>query len=358
MKILAINSSPRTGDRSKTELMLNHLIEGMRDAGAEVEVVNLREKSIKNCIGCFTCWTKTPGRCLHKDDMTEELFPKWLEADLAVYATPLYYHTMNAAMSTFKERTLPAILPFFEQDQEGKTYHPLRDKVPAVVWLSVCGFPDETEFNALSNYLNHTRHKDVVIAAEIYRTASEAMTNPFFEEKTRDILDATTQAGRELVETMKVSPETMARIKQPIGDTTFFSKMGNIFWKTCIDERVTPKKFLEKNLIPRPDSLETFMFLAPFGLDSNAFSDRKVVLQFNFSGEVEGSCYFAILTGNIDAQEGISENPDITIDTPFDVWMDIMTRKADGQQMFMEQKYTVKGDISLMINLFKKEGDR
>ena len=76
MKILSINSSPRTGGESKTELMLNYLVEGMQEAGAEVEVVNLREKKIKYCIGCFTCWTKTPGNCIHKDDMTKELFPK------------------------------------------------------------------------------------------------------------------------------------------------------------------------------------------------------------------------------------------------------------------------------------------
>jgi hypothetical protein len=36
--------------------------------------------------------------------------------------------------------------------------------------------------------------------------------------------------------------------------------------------------------------------------------------------------------------------------------MDIMTRKADGQQMFMEQKYTVEGDLALMIGLFNREG--
>jgi multimeric flavodoxin WrbA len=46
MKILSINSSPRTGGESKTELMLNHLVEGMQEAGADVEVVNLREKKI------------------------------------------------------------------------------------------------------------------------------------------------------------------------------------------------------------------------------------------------------------------------------------------------------------------------
>ena len=74
MKILSLNSSPRSEGQSKTELMLNHLVAGMRDAGAEVEIVKLREKTIKNCIGCFTCWTKTPGKCIHKDDMTNELY--------------------------------------------------------------------------------------------------------------------------------------------------------------------------------------------------------------------------------------------------------------------------------------------
>lgn len=357
MKILAINSSPRTGNQSKTELMLTHLIDGMRDAGAHVETVNLREKNVKNCIGCFTCWTKTPGRCLHKDDMTEELFPKWLEADLVVYATPLYCHTMNGAMSTFKERTLPAIQPFFEQGNDGKIFHPLRGKAPAAMWLSVCGFPDESEFEALSDFLNRTCHKDETIVGEIYRTAAETMTNPFFEEKARDILDATTEAGREIVETMKISPGTMAKITQPLGDPQLFSKIANVFWKTCIAEGMTPKKFEEKNMAPRPDSLETFMLFFPFGLNSEAVGDRKVILQFNFSGEVEDSCFFNIGEGNIDSQKGTSEKPNITIDTPFSVWMDIMTSKADGQQMFMEQKYQVNGDIPLMIQLFKKEAN-
>ena len=85
MKVLTINSSPRGGGRSKTELMLNYLVEGMQDAGAEVNGVNLREKKIKNCIGCFTCWSKTPGKCVHNDDMTNEIFPKLLNSDLIVY---------------------------------------------------------------------------------------------------------------------------------------------------------------------------------------------------------------------------------------------------------------------------------
>jgi len=334
--------------------MLNHLVEGMQEAGAEVEVVNLREKKIENCIGCFTCWTKTPGKCLQKDDMTDEIFPKLLASDLVVYATPLYYHFMNGAMRTFIERTLPVAQPFFERSA-GKTYHPLRYKVPVAVLLSVCGLPEESEFDALSEFFNRTRHKDVTIAAEIYRPAAESMTNPFLKDKADDILDATKLAGRELVESMKISPKTMERIRQPLVDPQTFAETGNIFWKTCITEGVTPKEFREKNLVPRPDSIGSFMLLFPYGLNSETVGNRKIILQFNFSGEVTDSCYFRIEKENVSAEEGSKENPDITVETPFEVWMDIMTGKADGQQMFMEQKYRVNGDLSLMIQLFQKQ---
>ncbi len=42
MKVLALNSSARTGGQSKTKLMLSYLVEGMHEAGADVDVVNLR----------------------------------------------------------------------------------------------------------------------------------------------------------------------------------------------------------------------------------------------------------------------------------------------------------------------------
>ncbi len=357
MRILALNSSPRTGGQSKTELMLNHLVEGMRHAGAHVEVINLHKKNIHNCIGCFTCWTKTPGRCIHKDDMTGELFEKWLESDMVVYATPLYNYGVNATLKVFIERTLPSMEPFFEI-HDGRMFHPLRDKTPAIVMLSVSGMPDEDHFSALSAHANYlTASPGRQLIAEIYRPAAEIMTNPFFGDKSNDILEATTQAGRELVQSMKISPSTLGRITQPIVAAQFFAEMTNLFWKTCIAQGVTPKEFGKKKMVPRPDSLESFMLFCPFGLKSEAAGDRKVVLQFKFSGDVGGSCYFTIEKGNIAAEMGTWEGPDLTIESPFDVWMDIMTRKADGQQMFMEQKYKVTGDISLMIQLFQRGND-
>jgi hypothetical protein len=235
-------------------------------------------------------------------------------------------------------------------------FHPLRHKNPAIVVLSVSGMPDEDHFNSLSNHVNYLlASPDRKLLAEIYRPAAEIMMSPFFKEKYDDILNATKQAGKELIKSMKISSKTKDRITQPLVEAKSFADLANLYWKTCIAEGVTPKEFTKNNMVPRPDSLKSFMFLFPFGINSKAVCDTKVTLQFKFSGAVEDSCYFNIQKANIEAQTGISENPAITIETPFDIWIDIMTGKADGQQMFMEQKYTATGDIPLMIQLFQKE---
>jgi multimeric flavodoxin WrbA len=329
MKILALNSSARPEGQSKTELMLSYLVEGMREAGAEVEIVNLREKKIKICVGCFTCWTKTPGQCVHQDDMTKELYPKWLSADICVYATPLFHHTVNATMKIFIERTLSIYEPFLIE-KEGRWVHPLRYKHPAVVVLSVAGFPEMSAFIGLTHYVKFLFGEEKGrLLAEIYRPGSEYMTQAF--KKRNDILEATKIAGYELVKSRRVSPETLARIEQPLSDNLKdFSEMANCMWRTCIREGITRKKFEENDMIPRPDSLKTFMVLLTEGFNPEGAKDTRAILQYNFFGQVEGSCHFIIANGTINAEDGPAETPDLTIKTPFDVWVDIITGKADG----------------------------
>ena len=150
MQILTINSSPRAGAGSRTELMLNHLVRGMRESGADVHTVNLREKTVKPCLGCFTCWTTTPGSCIQMDDMTRELLPRLLKSDLVVYATPIYYHTMNSLMSIFRERMLPILQPFIKR-RDGKSSFVMRHKMPPAVWLAVAGLPEQSEFESFFN---------------------------------------------------------------------------------------------------------------------------------------------------------------------------------------------------------------
>jgi multimeric flavodoxin WrbA len=347
MKILALNSSARSTEQSKTELVLSHLVKGMKDAGAEVEVINLRQKKINYCIGCFTCWTKTPGVCVHKDDMALELFPKWMEADIVVYASPLYHFTINAQMKTFIERTLPVLMPYLiRKDVKEGTTHPLRGKHPAVVFVSVAGFPDESVFDALSYWVKALTSRGNNLVAEIYIPGAETMAHHW---KRDDILEAVEQAGKEIVTQKAVSSETMKRIKQPVADPDLVAATANISWQAMIDQGITPAEATRKGLNPRPDSIEDFMAILYFGFNPKKAAGKKGILQFEFTGDKPGNCYFDIDEKSCIPHAGRADKADCTVTTPFEVWADIIQGKAKGDKMFMEGKCTAQGNFSLMM---------
>ena len=345
MKVLALNSSARTGGQSKTEILLRHFVTGMQQAGAEVEVVNLRQKKINYCIGCYSCWTKTPGLCVHKDDMTRELFPKWLACDIVVYASPLYHYLVNAQMKTFIERTLPVLMPYLQRSGD-ITMHPYRSKSPASVLISVAGFPDMSVFDALSFWAKKVLGKSGTLLAEIYLPAAEAMVN---SGKKSDILEAMEQAGQEIVNNKSVSPETMARITQPITSPEMIAAMSNLAWQIMIDGHMTMADASRHGVGIRPNSIETMMAMLSFAFNPRKAGKKSGTLQFNFSGDKPGACYFTIDKGDITAAEGLPQKADCVVDTPFEVWADIIEGKADGAKSLMDGKYKAEGDLSLMM---------
>jgi len=240
MNIVAFNSSPRDNKTSKTELILQKFLEGARHAGAATETLYLRQYHIKQCLGCFSCWLGNQGQCVQQDDMTGELFGHLLEADLAVLATPLYHFNMNARMKSFIERTLPMLNPIFI-DRGNRTGHPFRvDKVPRIVALSVCGFPEQYNFQALS--LNMRMIFGTNLAAEIYRHSSELLTVPPLQGKVEKVLAAVVQAGEEVVRQGKVSPETMEGVTQDLAPRETLIEMANQYWREEMEkgERPTP----------------------------------------------------------------------------------------------------------------------
>lgn len=348
MKVMALNSSPRIKGQSKTEIMLSALVEGMEDAGAEVEVVHLRTKNIRNCVGCYTCWTKTPGRCIHRDDMSKELLGKFVASDIAVFATPLYHFTMNAAMKAFIERTLPVLEPFLKTSGE-VTYHPLRTRHPAVVVLSVAGFPEMSVFDQLSRHLRFMYQNGLI--AEIYRPAAEAMVLGPYRKVRDDVLDATRDAGREIVTAMRVSDSTLERITQPIGDKAVMARAANIFWRACIRERMTPEEMRAKGMVPRPETIEDFVLVMKLAFRPEKAGNTDATIRFEFSGEVSGTCAFRISSAGLDDSLPPDSRADLVIWTPFDIWMDVITRKADGQSLFMEGAYKAEGDLDLLVRM-------
>jgi multimeric flavodoxin WrbA len=164
--------------------------------------------------------------------MTEELFDRLVEADLAVLAAPLYHYNMNARMKAFIERTLPMNLPFFV-NQGGRTDHPSRfEKVPQVVALSVCGFPETGNFKALS--LTMQMIFGAQLAAEIYRHSSEFLTIPQLASQAEKVLAAVAQAGQEVVENGRVRKATQEALTQDLAPREVIINLANEYFKQAL----------------------------------------------------------------------------------------------------------------------------
>jgi multimeric flavodoxin WrbA len=228
MKILAFNSSPRDHETSKTELVLQKFLEGARRAGAATETLYLKNYEIKHCLGCYACWIKTPGRCVQQDDMSEMLFDRYLKSDLVVLASPIYHGTMNARLKLFVERTLPMMDPLKEAPEAGGVPHRF-EKMPRVVTLSVCGFWDQSMFQALSLTWRMCLGNDLI--AEIYRHSSEFLSVPEFQVQTQTVLDAVAQAGEEVVRQGQVTPATQAALTQPLAPPDTLARLSREFFR-------------------------------------------------------------------------------------------------------------------------------
>lgn len=101
-KILVISTSPRRG--SNSEALAEAFASGAREAGHEVELVSLRGKDVQFCRGCFVC--QETQRCVIHDD-ADTLRQKALEADVLVFATPIYYYEMSGQLKTLLDRFNP-----------------------------------------------------------------------------------------------------------------------------------------------------------------------------------------------------------------------------------------------------------
>ncbi len=100
MKIAVFNGSPR---KENTAALIDAFCEGAKEAGHEVEVYHVGKMKIAGCLGCGYCHTKGEGNCVQKDDL-EKIMPAYKEADMIVFASPIYYFTMTAQMEAAIQR--------------------------------------------------------------------------------------------------------------------------------------------------------------------------------------------------------------------------------------------------------------
>ena len=101
-KVLILSSSPRKGGNSET--LAAAFANGALEAGNLVETVHLREKNYGFCRGCLAC--QKLGHCVIRDDAVE-VTAKMHDADVLVFATPVYYYSVSGQLKTMLDRANP-----------------------------------------------------------------------------------------------------------------------------------------------------------------------------------------------------------------------------------------------------------
>ena len=241
MRVTVFNGSPR-GRKSNSHLIVEPLLEGAKQAGAETEEVFLVEKDIQHCRGCFTCWGKTPGRCVIKDDMSH-LMESFLASDYAGMATPVYGMYMTGLLKDFYDRLLPLSTPHIHRNDDGSFYHEGRVKrFPRMFFVFNSGFPGEHNFDLLKALVNLVKRGGADnVVLEIYRNCGEALGipddgPPEVVQRLAEFRETLKKAGSEMVANGRVSLETVEQLHVKLMTDEEYMAGANEHWDQVIAE--------------------------------------------------------------------------------------------------------------------------
>ena len=201
IKILAFNASPRK-ERSTTDILMNKFIEGSSEVHAVANKFYVVDLNINGCLSCFSCWWKTPGKCVQKDDM-EWILPSITEADILLLGTPIYGRNITHYLQRLLERTFPLTIPEM-YIKDGTAHHPGRKKFPAIVLASTSGFPD------LSNF--HIVKQLYPTALDIFLPATQILFNDEGREYLSGFLETIKLAGYTLGKGEKISEDVKEKL--------------------------------------------------------------------------------------------------------------------------------------------------
>ncbi len=98
-KVVIIKTSLR--NNSNSDILADEFIRGANDANNEIQVISLKNKKINFCIGCLSC--QKTKKCFMGDDAID-IADKVCNADVVVWATPIYYYSVSGQMKTLIDR--------------------------------------------------------------------------------------------------------------------------------------------------------------------------------------------------------------------------------------------------------------
>jgi len=191
-------------------MILNPFLEGMKEAGADVDVFYTRKLKIGPCNGDMSCWFVNPGTCGQKDDM-QMLIPKFKEADVIVWASPVYYAGVTGPLKNLMDRQLPLHM----QGEMGL-------KRQKIVLVSTCGAWEVSMFDPLllqmkTLYCRPDGSCD--FAGALLRPMAEGMKEMIKAGETglvEGVFRAAKEAGLQLAKEGKITEKTQKEVSREL----------------------------------------------------------------------------------------------------------------------------------------------
>lgn len=331
MKVLVINGSPK-GKRSNTLRLTGAFLEGMGEQ--EVREWTVSQQNIKPCLGCFSCWNKTPGKCCIQDDMAT-VMEDLLWADVILWSFPLYYFSVPGPLKNLIDRQLPMVLPFMAADTVSGG-HPSRYDMSGKrhVVISTCGF-----YTAKGNYDGVTAIFDHYCGkgnyTSIFCGQGELFRVKELSQRTDEYLSFVKDAGREFGNG-SISRETRDKLEALLYPREVFEAMADASWGVEQSGEKTD---------------ETLGFTRQMAAlyNKNAYPGKEIVLEMYYTDQDRRFQILLTQEGSKVLSGGFLDYT-TRIETPFAVWKAIAAGETSGQDALMQGKYRVKGDFDLMIH--------
>ncbi|MBQ9516614.1 MAG: flavodoxin family protein [Eubacterium sp.] len=213
MKILVFNGSPKR-DKSDTMHITRAFLDGMNECSEnEIKIIDVIDKHIEYCTGCFTCM-HNGGTCIHNDDM-RAILEEILESDVLIFSFPLYCYGMPAPLKALLDRTLP--LSSMAMQKVGDRYEHVGQADYSklrYVMICGCGFPNSTH-----NFEPAVKQFELCFPNS--RTVITVPESPMFNAPEAAVvtvprLELVKKAGKEYAKAGSVSADLIAEIGTPM----------------------------------------------------------------------------------------------------------------------------------------------
>ncbi len=145
MKVIGYSASPRK--EGNTAWVVNKILEGAHEQGAETQSWSSSDLEIKPCRGCLACHKGARG-CVINDDM-QDIYAALAQADALVLGSPIYMGQMSGQAKIFTDRLFaqisPRFSPHYKEENAGKK----------LILAFTQGNPDPGRFQV---YIDYTKH--------------------------------------------------------------------------------------------------------------------------------------------------------------------------------------------------------